>query len=239
VQRPRPRQIAALAIAACASAALAAGCSGGESFDYSNGRELFISNCGTCHALAEAASPEGTGPNLDAAFAESRADGMDSDTIKGVVAGQIANPRPSDPESTNTYMPADLVTGDDAADVAYYVGQVAGVPGIGPPEAPGGPGGQVFANNGCGSCHTLEGFPNASGTLGPNLTETIPGQSPQEVEEDIVDPSAELVQGFPDQMPKNYGDEILGDDLQDLVDFLISWTGDGGGTASGAASGGN
>ena len=64
-----------------------------------------------------------------------------------------ARPRPRTP---SVYMPADLVSGQDAENVAAYVASVAGVPGIEPPVAPGGPGGQVFANNGCGSCHTLE-----------------------------------------------------------------------------------
>ena len=52
-------------------------------------------------------------------------------------------------------MPKELVKGQDADDVAAYVGSVAGIPGIAPPTVPGGPGAQVFANNGCGGCHTL------------------------------------------------------------------------------------
>ena len=34
-------------------------------------------------------------------------------------------------------------------------------------------------------------------------------------------------------MPKNYADEILGQDLEDLVQFLIDWT-----SNAGSASGG-
>ena len=73
-------------------------------------------------------------------------------------------------------MPRDVVTGQDLDDVAAYVGMYAGVPGAAPPEVPGGPGAQVFANNGCGGCHTLAAA-GSGGVTGPNLDEVLPGQS--------------------------------------------------------------
>ena len=112
---------------------------------------------------------------------------MDSDTIEGVVGDQIAHPRATD-ESDPTYMPPDLVTGSDADDVAAYVASVAGVPGIEPPQAAGGPGGQVFADNGCGTCHTFAAA-ESTGAVGPNLDDVVPDLSPAEIETDIVDPS--------------------------------------------------
>lgn len=212
--------------AAFAAAVVAAGCSAGESFSAANGRALFVEKCGACHALAEAATSAQTGPNLDAAFAAARDSGMDSDTIQGVVRAQIANPRPAEPEDVNVYMPADLVTGQDAADVAYYVGQVAGVPGVEPPAAPGGLGGQVFAQNGCGSCHTLEGVPDATGSVGPNLTQTLKGQDAGTIEQSIADPEAQPTQGFPaGVMPQNYADQIPPEDLKALVKFLMEQAG--------------
>ena len=69
-------------------------------------------------------------------------------------------------------MPADIVTGQDLDDVAAYVGQYAGVPGAAPPKVPGGPGAQVFANNGCGGCHTLAAA-KSGGVTGPNLDEVL------------------------------------------------------------------
>jgi len=39
------------------------------------------------------------------------------------------------------------------------------------PEAPAGPGAQLFAQNGCGGCHTLAAA-GSSGTVGPNLDQT-------------------------------------------------------------------
>ena len=48
---------------------------------------------------------------------------MTSSTFEGVVLGQIKHPR------RGSIMPADLVEGDDAVDVAAYVAKVAGEPG--------------------------------------------------------------------------------------------------------------
>jgi len=214
-------------VAAFALAGLS-GCDLQEDADLERGRELFIARCGTCHQLTEAATQAQTGPDLDAAFAQARAKGMDPDTFEGIIQSQIENPRPASPEQTNLYMPANLVTGQDAEDVAAYVASVAGVPGIEPPTAPGGPGGQVFANNGCGSCHTLQAA-GTTGTTGPNLDDALPGQSAKQVEQSIVDPGAEIVSGFQDVMPSNYGDTIAPDDLKLLVEFLMDSAGKGAG----------
>jgi mono/diheme cytochrome c family protein len=218
-----------LLVASTASAGVAGGCDAGEEVDRENGRALFIERCGTCHALDEAATTADIGPDLDAAFAAARESGMDSDTIEGVVESQIDNPRETSPEDVKAYMPADLVTGQDAADVSYYVGQVAGVPGIKPPQVPGGPGAQVFAQNGCASCHMLSALPDARGVTGPNLDEVIPGQNPKQVETSIVDPDAEISQGFEaGLMPQTYGEDLDEQQLQDLVDYLIDVAGESG-----------
>jgi cytochrome c2 len=231
--RARRRKSVFALLGALATVAIASGCDAQEDADLDNGRALFTDKCGTCHALAEAATTADIGPDLDAAFVNARAEGMDADTIEGIVEAQIANPREADPEATNVYMPADLVTGQDAEDVAAYVADVAGVPGIEPPEAPGGPGGQVFANNGCASCHTFEAA-QSQGTVGPDLDEVLPGQSAAMVEESIIDPDAEPSQGFPaGVMPQDYEEQIPEEDLRLLVDFLLENAGAGGGAASG------
>jgi len=217
---PHPRRlfVAPVAIALAVGVALA-GCGGGA--DTTRGRQLFISRCGTCHVLAQAATSGTQGPNLDAAFADARAAGMDADTIEGIVKFQVENPRPSTP-NPNVSMPADLVSGQDLDDVAAYVGSVAGVPGAKPPTAPGGPGGQVFANNGCGGCHTLAAA-NATGTVGPNLDQYIPGQSASRVSKEITDPQASYAKGFEgnNAMPTTFGTNISPDDLKLLVQFLL------------------
>ena len=218
------KRLAAIAMAAV-GLALLTGCDSSENADLTRGRQLFVANCGTCHTLAEAATTANVGPNLDAAFAAARATGMDNDTIEGVVQTQIEVPRkvdlkPDDPGYSNVYMPADLVEGQDAEDVAAYVASVAGVPGIAPPKAPGGPGGQVFANNGCGSCHTFKAA-QSSGNTGPNLDEVLPGMSTSMIQKSIVDPNADIATGYPaNVMPQAYGQDIDPKDLKLLVEWL-------------------
>jgi mono/diheme cytochrome c family protein len=216
-------------IAAAATAALVVlpGCDLQETADTEKGRTLFVEKCGTCHAFKEAPTTAEVGPDLDAAFQAARESGMDSDTIEGIVESQISNPRFTDPDSP-AYMPANLVEGEDAADVAAYVAEYAGVPGVEPPiPADAGPGAEVFLTQGCGSCHTLAELDDvATGTVGPNLDEVIPGQSPQEVEKSIVDPDAEIAQGFPSGvMPDTYGQDLTPKQLQDLSDFIVEAAG--------------
>jgi len=102
-----------------------AACGREDEPDLVNGKSLFIGEgtCGSCHALARAGTKGTQGPDLDEAFEQARLDGMNDQTIEGIVHRQIAYP------ARNSIMPADLVTGDDARDVAAYVGESAGNPG--------------------------------------------------------------------------------------------------------------
>jgi mono/diheme cytochrome c family protein len=225
--------------AALAAAALAGftGCDLQENADLEKGEQLFTQNCGTCHSLTGAGTSATVGPNLDDAFKAARAAGMDSDTIEGVVESQISNPRPATPDQVDVYMPVDLVTGQDAVDVAAYVASVAGVPGIQPPEfVPS----EFFATN-CGGCHTLSQA-GTTGTVGPNLDQVLPGISPMEISQDITDPNAQITPGFPaGVMPQNYGTTLTPDQLQQLVQFLtqaVEGSGGGGGAAAAGGGGG-
>ena len=213
---------------ALAGLAALAGCDVSENSDLERGRALFQAKCGTCHALSEAGTSAEIGPDLDASFADARASGMDNDTIEGVVQAQIANPREvneSDPDYQRTFMPADLVTGEDAENVAAYVASVAGIPGIKPPKLPPD---QLFTER-CGSCHTLAAA-GTSGTQGPDLDEILQGQSAKQIEQSIADPNAEITQGFqPDIMPQDFGQSLTPDQLKGLVQFLLDNAGQGGG----------
>jgi plastocyanin len=90
-----------------------------EQGDLVNGKKLFVQKCGSCHILKRANSRGTTGPNLDQAFQRALKDGFKRDTIQGVVQKQILYP------NLTGVMPAKLVTGDDADDVAAYVGYAA------------------------------------------------------------------------------------------------------------------
>lgn len=110
--------------ATLAVVAVAAGCGGrGSQPDLVNGKTLFVQKCGSCHTLARANTKGIQGPNLDAAFTEARQQGFEDSGIKGVVYNQISHVR------RGSIMPLNLVTGQNAKDVAAYVGFAAGNPG--------------------------------------------------------------------------------------------------------------
>lgn len=196
VSSPTRRARAAISIVALGVlAALIAGC-GTVGYTEANGdsqrgRELFIQSCGQCHVLADAGTRGAIGPNLDDAFRRSREDGLGQSTIAQVVLNQIAYPIVN-PPTEQPGMPADIVTGQDAEDVATYVSEVAGLetqpqppqpppmppPGGEPPPPGGDPlaeGKEVFASAGCGTCHALADA-GSTGTVGPNLDESMPSK---------------------------------------------------------------
>lgn len=116
-------------LSGCAIAALASGCGLKEQEpDLVAGKQQFAEKCGSCHTLARAGSKGIQGPNLDEAFRQSLADGMDRAGIRGAVFDQIENPARL-PKDSKVYMPADIVTGDAAHDVAAYVAASVAKPG--------------------------------------------------------------------------------------------------------------
>ena len=210
-------------VAAAATVVGLTGCDLGPKANLDKGQQLFTQKCGSCHTLTAAGSNGNIGPNLDYAFKQARANGMDADTIEGVVRAQVEHPRPATPQQTDVYMPAGLVEGDDLNDVASYVASVAGVPGIKPPvfSPP-----QFFAAN-CGGCHALAQA-GTTGTTGPDLDEALKGMSAQQISQSITDPNATIAAGFPPNvMPQNFGQTLTPPQLQQLVAYLQQATGGG------------
>jgi mono/diheme cytochrome c family protein len=80
----------------------------------------------------------------------------------------------------------------------------------------------VFTSAGCGGCHTFAPA-GASGSVGPDLDEALQGKDPEFIRQSIVDPNAEITQGFSaGVMPQNFGQELSPKQLDDLVAFLMS-----------------
>jgi mono/diheme cytochrome c family protein len=120
------RRGAALAAFAAVGAMAVAGCGEslkGDRADLVHGKQLFVERCGACHTLARAGTRGTVGPDLDAAFAQALEDGFRRDTVQGVVKEQILYP------TRAGRMPAKIVTGQDAVDVAAYVASAAAKPG--------------------------------------------------------------------------------------------------------------
>jgi cytochrome c oxidase subunit 2 len=83
----------------------------------------------------------------------------------------------------------------------------------------------LFAENGCGGCHTLSDAGTTGGT-GPDLDEALADKDPPFIEESIVDPDAQIAEGFDGGlMPKAYGRQLQPAELEALVKYLDEVTG--------------
>jgi mono/diheme cytochrome c family protein len=190
---------AALLLAGCGTGGAA---NAGAPPDLQNGETLFKGSgtCGSCHTLAAAGTTGTIGPNLDNAFAGDVAEGYPQSSIENVVLDQIRlgsgqvdaqytsskyfiehclPPHSNSPKCYTQPMPADLVKGQYAIDVAAYVASVAGQGGYttsgGSLASLGTNGEAIFKSKlvGCAGCHTLAAA-GASGTTGPNLDQIKP-----------------------------------------------------------------
>jgi mono/diheme cytochrome c family protein len=217
-----------LAAALCALAlTLPLAACGRDEPDLANGKAQFVEKCGSCHELGRAGTAGTQGPSLDAAFQTALSDGIDRDTVEGIVHDQILNPR------RNSIMPAGLVKGEDARDVSAYVGYAAARSGddqgalatAGLAQARTGE--QIFTAAGCAGCHTFSPA-GSNGTIGPNLDdlaaaagEREPGKSAEEyVRESLTNPEAFLAEGFGNAMP-SYEGRLTDEQIQALVDYLL------------------
>jgi mono/diheme cytochrome c family protein len=205
--------------------------------DVVQGKILFVEKCGACHTLSHANTTGVIGPNLDDAFRQDRFDGYKSASIEGLVDYWIRYP------NTQGAMPAMLYKGQQAQDVAAYVGAVAARPGVdtGALAAAGGvtgtspaAGKQVFTGvGGCGSCHTLAAA-GTTGIVGPNLdtrlrpdcalpaSKRIRGVTLQKcIETAITDPYAYIPIGYQaGVMPSNFAKTLTKSEIAALVNFI-------------------
>jgi mono/diheme cytochrome c family protein len=84
---------------------------------------------------------------------------------------------------------------------------------------------QVYASNGCGSCHTFEPA-GSSGTTGPDLDELsdLAENANQPLADftrtSITSPNEYVEEGFPEGVMPAY-DQLSDDDLNNLVAFLV------------------
>jgi cbb3-type cytochrome c oxidase subunit III len=214
-----------LAALVAAAVALPLAACGRDEPDLSNGKALFTQECGSCHVLSRAGTQGTTGPSLDDAFRSGLASGMNRETVEGIVHKQILNPR------ANSAMPAELVTGQDADDVAAYVAFAANRTG----EDSGAlaqaglagatTGEQIFTAAGCAGCHELAKA-GATGTTGPSLDDLanspdLKGNPEDYVRESILDPDAVVASGFQAGVMPAFEGKLSDKQLQALVQYLL------------------
>jgi mono/diheme cytochrome c family protein len=219
-----------LAALCAAVVVLPLGACGRDEADLSNGKAMFVEKCGSCHELGRAGTAGTTGPSLDAAFQTALADGMDRDTVEGIVNKQILHPR----EGSEMPPGEEIgVTGDNARDVAAYVGYAAARSGddegalatAGLAQATTGE--QIFTAAGCAGCHTFAPA-GSNANIGPSLDELAAaagdreqGTSPEDyVRESLTNPEAFLVEGFGNAMP-SYEGRLTDEQIQALTEYLL------------------
>ena len=87
------------------------------------GRELFGEHCAVCHTLAADNAVGKTGPNLD------QLQPSEAQVLRTIANGCLQQPTASDTSSVCLgygTMPADIVEGRQAADIAAFVSRIAG-----------------------------------------------------------------------------------------------------------------
>jgi mono/diheme cytochrome c family protein len=214
-----------LAALAAAAVALPLGACGRNEPDLTKGKALFTANCGSCHVLARAGTQGQTGPNLDAAFRAALDKGISRDTVEGVVHRQILHP------NTQGVMPAGIVTGQEAKDVAAYVGYAAHRPGQDSGAlaqaglAGATTGEQIFTAAGCAGCHTLSKA-GATGNIGPSLNDLasspdIKGTPEDYVRQSVLDPNAVVVKGFQAGVMPSFKGKLTDKQINALVQYLL------------------
>ena len=181
--------------------------------------------CGSCHTLKDAGSRGTVGPNLDDAFMRAKEEEFKTSAIQNVVLDQIRYP------TTGSGMPANLVKGQDADDVAAYVALCAAstdkqrCPGIA--VAPGGAG--LYASLGCQGCHSIDGSKSSGPTfkgLAGSKVQLANGQTVTADDayllESILDPDKQIVQGYQPGVMSSVVQkgQVPEDQAKQLVEFI-------------------
>jgi cytochrome c oxidase subunit 2 len=79
----------------------------------------------------------------------------------------------------------------------------------------------------CGSCHTLADA-GTTQQIGPNLDEVLQGKDAKFIRQSIVNPDAEVAEGYnAGLMPQNYGEVMSDAQLDSLVEYLLAAVGKG------------
>ena len=76
---------------------------------------------------------------------------------------------------------------------------------------------EIFAHFTCNACHKLAG---EGGELGPDLSHIGGNRDASYIRRAILDPNADITEGFAPMMPPIYGDQLYAKELESLVNHL-------------------
>ena len=96
-----------------------------------DGQSLFVTNCGTCHALYSAGTDGNYGPDLDELLAPSGPPEGDQKTVESTIKateGRVLNAVENGVDSTTTSgrMPGGILNEEQAKEVSEFVARTAG-----------------------------------------------------------------------------------------------------------------
>lgn len=90
----------------------------------------------------------------------------------------------------------------------------------------------LAASTGCLACHTTDGTTGVGSTWKGLAGSSRPLDTGETVEADdvylmtsIIDPGAQVVAGFDNVMPPDYGEQLADQDVSDLVEYIKSLSG--------------
>jgi mono/diheme cytochrome c family protein len=187
--------------------------------DVAHGAFLFMNgaggqvSCAFCHPMKAAGAHGPFGPSLDQEGREYQSVHLSDREIRKLVLDFLVNGRcGTDPTDPSHCMPKNLVTGQDAIDVASYIAQCsgkAGHPGCRPDDSVAGgnaealTGVRLYRSLRCVSCHSISGNvafgPSFKGLAGSQVKlangKTVTAADAYLIES-ITDPDRKIVDGF-------------------------------------------
>jgi len=214
----------------------AGGGEGGADALVAAGEKLFTSTCAGCHGAQDGAGPALTG------MADHAATRVEGTSAEDYIHESIVDPSAHVVEGFADIMPKQYGTQfseDELNSLVAYI-MHAGSAGGGEeaeateePEAEateeaaaaaGDPaaGKDLFTQN-CAGCHgAQDGAGPALTGMGERAATRVEGMSAEDyLHEAIVDPSAHVVEGFGDIMPKQYGTQFSEDEIANLIAYIL------------------
>lgn len=188
-------------------------------------------NCGGCHTIPGVAGANGiTGPN----WCEPAEEVEEGEIRKEDIVAMIVAPQAEVEEGFLNVMPpvyGQMYTPEQVNILVDFIANLdcEGVTVEEPePITPEDKDPKVLMRKaGCVGCHTIPGVEGAVGTIGPTMCEPAEEFQKGEITKDeiiefIVDPGAEVTEGYPDIMPRVFKDVFTQEQLQILADFIAN-----------------